>query len=434
MTGSISPETCGHERSRPLPRSAVVGISLLLAIGVGGWQVLGGGATTLDAGDREVTRGTFQDRATIRGEIKALRSLSLTAPSDAGDLRILELAANGSKVRKGDIVIAFDATALKQRFDEKQSDLRASQAEISKAGAEGRLKLEEFTTGRVTAEFDVERAKLDVKAGELQSRFDEQKARLGLSDKEQKLRRQTRCSPAAVRSPRRRSAASRASRTVPGRGRPDVARSAGARDPRAYRWRDGGARELAGRTVRQATGRSRSGRRLGGCADCGTARSGVRAHDRGRRRSGCSRLTSARSDRARRRAERHGTTGAPRLDRHDRQAGLSAGWPPKRGFEVVLDLTRGEARLRPGMSAVARVEVVRHDNQVLGALARAVRPGGRPVAYVVTPRAISRDYVSVAYRNDDVTAVASGLAPGERSRSRRRRMLTSCLPRWGRHE
>ena len=38
----------------------------------------------------------------------------------------------------------------------------------------------------------------------------------------------------------------------------------------------------------------------------------------------------------------------------------------------------------------------------------------RPIAYVVTPRGIEPRYVSVAYRNDDVTAVASGLAPGER--------------------
>ena len=168
-------------------RGAAVALVLAVVLAVGGWQALRGGAAGLDAETVEVTRGTFNDRATIRGEIKALRSQSLTAPSDAGDLRILELAANGAKVRKGDVVIAFDTTALKQRFDEKQSDLRASQAEIAKAGAEGRLKLEEFTTGRVTAEFDVERAKLDVKAGELQSRFDEQKARLGLSDKEKKL-------------------------------------------------------------------------------------------------------------------------------------------------------------------------------------------------------------------------------------------------------
>src|SRR5688500_3796107 len=102
--------------TRPRPsRRAIVASGLVLAVLVGGWQALGRGSAAVDAETVEVTRGTFLDRATIRGEIKAIRSQSLTAPSDAGELRILELAANGAKVRKGDVVIAFDATSLKQR-------------------------------------------------------------------------------------------------------------------------------------------------------------------------------------------------------------------------------------------------------------------------------------------------------------------------------
>ena len=239
MNGSTSREAHGHDAPQALP-CAPSWRSRLAARGGRRWL-----AGARRRRGRRSTRRPSKSRAarssiapTIRGEIKALRSQSLTAPSDAGDLRILELAANGSKVRKGDVVIAFDATALKQRFDEKQSDLRASQAEIAKADAEGRLKLEEFTTGRVTAEFDVERAKLDVKAGELQSRFDEQKARLGLSDKEQKLREtDTVLSTAAARSRRRRSAASRASSNAPrprSAGRRAVCRrSSSARPPTA---------------------------------------------------------------------------------------------------------------------------------------------------------------------------------------------------------
>ena len=93
---------------------------------------------------------------------------------------------------------------------------------------------------------------------------------------------------------------------------------------------------------------------------------------------------------------------------------FSGGWPPKRGFELVLDLTRTESRLRPGMSAVARIGVGRHDNQVLVPSRGLFTHGGRPVAYVVTDSGIEPRYVSVAHRNDDVTAIASGLSPGER--------------------
>ena len=66
------------------------------------------------------------------------------------------------------------------------------------------------------------------------------------------------------------------------------------------------------------------------------------------------------------------------------------------------------------MSAVARISVGRHEKQVL-VPSRALFPrGGRTVAYVVTSGGLQPHYVSVAYRNDDVTAIASGLQPGDR--------------------
>lgn len=400
-----------------MTRRAVGATVVLLAAIVGGWQVLGRGATAVDAETVEVTRGTFLDRATIRGEVKALRSLSLAAPSDAGDLRILELAANGSNVRKGDIVIAFDATALKQRFDEKQSDLRASQAEIAKADAEGRLKLEEFTTGRVTAEFDVERAKLDVKAGTLQSRFDEQKARLSLSDKEQKLTETD---------------------TVLSSGRTATAATVGSLEgklERAHAEVGRTSRGLLALVIRAPTdgvmvvmenwraGQFGQGNRPFQVGDAAWA---------GAQIAELPDLASARMtavvdevDRSRLVIGQGATVRVDALSDTEIPARLvligtiakldmSTGWPPKRGFEVVLELTRNEPRLRPGMSAVARVEVGRHDAQVLVPSRGLFAHGGRPVAYVVTPRGIEARYVSVAYRNDEVTAVASGLAAGER--------------------
>jgi len=398
-------------------RGAAVALVVAVVLAVGGWQALRGGATGIDAETVEVTRGTFNDRATIRGEIKAQRSLSLTAPSDAGDLRILELAANGAKVKKGDVVIDFDTTALKQRFDEKQSDLRASQAEIAKAGAEGRLKLEEFTTGRVTAEFDVERAKLDVKAGELQSRFDEQKARLGLSDKEQKLVE----TDTVLDSGRKVTAA-----TVGGlEGKLERAQAEAGRTSRGLQalviraptdgvmvvlenWRAGQFGQ--GNRPFQVGDAAWAGAQIAELPDLASARMTAVVDEVDRSRLTLGQEATIRVDalsdtELTARLVSIGTIA--RLD-------FSAGWPPKRGFEVVLELTRSEARLRPGMSSVARVSVGRHENQVLVPSRGLFTHGGRPIAYVVTPRGIEPRYVSVAHRNDDVTAVASGLQPGER--------------------
>jgi HlyD family secretion protein len=398
-------------------KRTALALSALLVLAMAGWQVLRGGAATLDTETVEVTRGTFLDRATIRGEIKALRSQLLTAPSDAGELRILEMAPNGAKVRKGDVVIAFDTTALKQRLDEKQSDLRASHAEISKAGAEGRLKLEEFTTGRVTAEFDVERAKLDVMAGELQSRFDEQKARLSLSDKEQKLKE----TDTVLDSGRTATAA-----TVGGlegkleRAQAEVGRTSRGLQALVIRaptdgvmvvlenWRAGQFGQ--GNRPFQVGDAAWAGAQIAELPDLASARMTAVVDEVDRSRLVIGQEATVRVDAlsdAELTARLVGIGTIAKLD-------FSGGWPPKRGFELVLDLTRTEARLRPGMSAVARVAIGRHDKQVLVPSRGLFTHGGRPIAYVVTANGIEPRYVSVAHRNDDVTAIASGLSPGER--------------------
>ncbi len=398
-------------------RRLAILLVILAAAGLGGWRMLDRGAGG-DATDTvEVVRGLFEDRATIRGELKALRSQALTAPSDAGDLRIIEMAANGTRVSRGDVVIAFDASSLKQRLDEKRSDLRASEAEIAMAEAEGRLRLEEFTTGRVTAEFDVERARLDVQAGTLQSRFDEQKARLSLSDKEQKLRE----TDSVLDSGR---AATRA--TVGGlegkleRAHAEVGRTARGLQALVIRaptdgvmvvldnWRAGqfgqGARPF------QVGDAAWAGAQIAELPDLSSIRMTAMVDEVDRSRLTVGQVATLRVDAIGDLEVPARLVAIGTIARTD----FSGGWPPKRGFEVVLELEGSEPRIRPGMSAVARLVVGRHDGQVL-VPSRALFPrGGRTVAWVVTRDGLTPRFVAVAFRNDDITAVASGLAPGDR--------------------
>jgi len=392
-------------------------VLLLLVVALAAWRVLGQNGSAADVESVEVTRGTFHDRATVRGEIRALRSQALTAPSDAGELRIIELAPNGAAVKKGDVVIAFDTSTLKQRLAEKQSDLRASQAEISKADAEGRLKLEEFTTGRVTAEFDVERARLDVTAGTLQSRFDARKAELALSDKQQKLEE----TDTVLESGRTATAA-----TVGGlqgkleRAHAELGRTSRGLEALVVRaptdgvmvvlenWRAGqfgqGSRPF------QVGDGAWAGAQIAELPDLSSARMTAMVDEVDRSRLSVGQSATIRVDAVSdtELPARLVTIGT--LARTD----LSGGWPPKRGFEVVLELTTPEPRLRPGMSAVARVAVATHDAQVL-VPARALFPhGGQTIAWLLTPRGLEPRLVRISHRNDDVAAISAGLAPGDR--------------------
>src|SRR5262245_5289936 len=88
-----------------------------------------------------VAKTTFTDFLQLRGEIRPVRSVVLTAPSTGSDLQILELATNGAKVAADDVVITFDATQQQRTLETKQSELKQAESEIAKAEAEQRRRV-----------------------------------------------------------------------------------------------------------------------------------------------------------------------------------------------------------------------------------------------------------------------------------------------------
>jgi HlyD family secretion protein len=99
----------------------------------------------------EVKRKEFVDYLEIKGEIKAIRSAVIAAPYSAGDLQILKLVANATKVKKGDVLVEFDATTVRQKLAEDQSAVKSAEAEIQQSRAGARLKEEQDLTDVMTA-------------------------------------------------------------------------------------------------------------------------------------------------------------------------------------------------------------------------------------------------------------------------------------------
>src|SRR5215467_11868205 len=120
----------------------------------------------------EVQRGEFVDNIPIRGNIKALHSIQITAPSIAGDLQIVKLAPMGSMVKKGDVVVQFDTTTLKATLDQKRSELKSAEADIEHSRAEARLAREQQATDLLQGRYDVDRAKLDTSKSEILSEIE----------------------------------------------------------------------------------------------------------------------------------------------------------------------------------------------------------------------------------------------------------------------
>src|SRR5205085_3627149 len=86
-----------------------------------------------------VTRGEFVDTLEIRGEIRPLKSVVLASPMNSGELQIVKLVKNGTLVKPGDILVEFDGSTLQRTIQEKQSELKQSDAEIEQSAAQARI-------------------------------------------------------------------------------------------------------------------------------------------------------------------------------------------------------------------------------------------------------------------------------------------------------
>lgn len=168
-------------------KAIVIAVILLAASGV----LLGAvrlGRRTAGVPMIEVKRGEFLDSLQLRGEVKALKSVTISAPAEAGELRIIKVSPEGTPVKAGDVVVQFDGTKTEQELAQFRSALKSAEAEIAQAKAQARLAEEEDKTAVLKARYDVEGAKLEASKQEIVSKIEGEEAKLKLADSEQKLR------------------------------------------------------------------------------------------------------------------------------------------------------------------------------------------------------------------------------------------------------
>ncbi len=169
-------------------RKAIVVAILLLA---GSGVVLGAvrlGKRSPTVPTIEVKRGEFLDSMQFRGEVKALKSVTISAPAEAGDLQIIKVSAEGTAVKPGDVVVEFDKTKTEQDLAQYRSSLKSAEAEIDQARAQARLAEEEDKTTVLKSRYAVETAKLEASKQEIVSKIEGEEAKLKLADAEQSLR------------------------------------------------------------------------------------------------------------------------------------------------------------------------------------------------------------------------------------------------------
>ena len=136
-----------------------------------------------------VTQGDVPVVVHATGDLRPLRAQALVAPAVGGPMQLLSIAATGTPVKEGDIVVEFDRSEQEDRLDTAKSELAQAEQEIAKMRADAIVQGAQDEVALLTARFDVRRAELDLQgagAG-LKSEIDKQKLTLTLQESKGRL-------------------------------------------------------------------------------------------------------------------------------------------------------------------------------------------------------------------------------------------------------
>jgi multidrug efflux pump subunit AcrA (membrane-fusion protein) len=389
-------------------------VVLVTLTGVAAVGLTRGGPPNLSTA--EVTRGDFIEVVEIRGDVRPFKSVVITAPYQAGELQILKLAASGDMVKKGDVVAEFDALTLRNTLQDKASELRQAEAERDQAREQARSDAERDRTAVLKAEFDVKRAKLDVGDPTILAAADVERTRLAIADAEQRLK-EAQAKFDANRRAAESDAAARQRKIAKIQSDIDLANRA-LGSLRVLAPADGTVNVMPNYRNSSPMGPSQEfragdkawpGAQILELPDLSSVHltSRIDESDRGQLKMG--QTATVRVEAVPDREYQAVISAISVLARVD----FSSGWPPAKNFDLELDITDADARLRPGMSAVARIATGKIPDMLLVPTASIFPAEGTIVVYRRGRREFEAVPVEIVRRGREQVAVKGDLSPGD---------------------
>lgn len=403
--------TFGIQKWRPRKKIvAGAGVLVLGGLGVGAFRMA---SSTVTLPTAEVKRKEFVETLEIKGEVKALRSVVIAAPYSAGDLQIVNLVANSAKVKKGDLIVEFDATTIKQKLAQDQSSAKSAEAEIQQSRAAARLKEEQDLTDVMKARFDAEKARIDATKQEILSAIDGEQAKLKVIDAEQKLQE----AEAKLKADKSSAAADLASKKQ----KLDQAKFQVQQDERSLsfltlrapldgvvvlqnHWQPQG-----GSTPFKPGDRAWPGAAIAELPDSTSLKISARVEEAERGQLKVNQGATVRMDAIPDRSfESHVEAISPTASMD-----FNAGWPFPKDFTVDLPFKESDARLSPGMGATVRIAVAKIPDGIVIPSTAVFRKTGQSVVYVRRGSKFEETPIEVARRSPEEILVAKGLKAGE---------------------
>jgi multidrug efflux pump subunit AcrA (membrane-fusion protein) len=177
-------QTAGSRRKR------VIGwIVVLLIVSAGAFAAYryGNQATSVEVPVAKVRRAEFIISVKTRGEIRSVNSKIITAPQ-VPEPRIVRIAESGKPIKAGDVVVEFDAAQQEQQLLERNTTVRTVDSEIVQTKASHRIIDEADGMNKMTASYNLDRAKLDASKAEVVSQIEGAKSKIDVVVSEGELK------------------------------------------------------------------------------------------------------------------------------------------------------------------------------------------------------------------------------------------------------
>jgi HlyD family secretion protein len=394
-------------------RSKAIVVAIILLAGSG--VVLGAvrlGKRTPTVPTMQVKREEFLDSMQFRGEVKALKSVTISAPSEAGDLQIIKVSPEGTVVKPGDVVVEFDKTKTEQDLAQYRSSLKSAEAGIDQASAQARLAEEEDKTSVLKARYAVESAKLEASKQEIVSRIEGAEAQLKLADAEQALREaETKEKSDKALNKATIESTEQASKKA----QFDAKRAEQSLGQMSVRAPSAGTISLLDHWTGSSDAPYRPGDRawpgaaIASLPDATTLRVSARVDETERGRLAAKQSVTVQFNAI---PDRQFTG-------HIEQIGalasmdFSGGWPFPRNFDLEIVLDQTDARFKPGISGQITVIVDRVPNAITIPAQAMFQKSGQTVAYVWSGTQFEERTIDVARRTANKIMVARGVSAGE---------------------
>ena len=135
----------------------------------------------------KVQRGDVVIRAYSRGELHAVRAITLTAPNLFGTVQVTRLAPMGALAKEKDLIVEYDDSERQSALEEAQLSVESVDEQIKKARADLAIQQSQDQVTLLKTRYDVKRAEFEVQKNDIIDAIDAKKNILQLEQSKRAL-------------------------------------------------------------------------------------------------------------------------------------------------------------------------------------------------------------------------------------------------------